>query len=56
LLAQAPVNLTSYRDDWHRYLLTGTESGWRRILTGLRRFARCFARVQKAPRNFSRGR
>ncbi len=33
LLALAPVNVSSYQDDWHRYLLTGTggDSGWRRL-------------------------
>jgi hypothetical protein len=26
LLALAPVHVTTHRDDWHRYLLTGNES------------------------------
>ncbi len=36
LLALAPVHVTSHRDDWHRYLLTGSESPVRRVLGKLR--------------------
>jgi RsiW-degrading membrane proteinase PrsW (M82 family) len=32
LLALGPVHVTSHRDDWHRYLLTGTESTTSRLL------------------------
>ena len=31
LLALAPVHVTSHRDDWHGYLLTGSESGPSRL-------------------------
>jgi RsiW-degrading membrane proteinase PrsW (M82 family) len=38
LLALGPVHVTTYRDDWHRYLLTGSDSAhtrwrwpWRRV-------------------------
>ena len=36
LLALGPVHVTSHRDDWHRYLLTGSESTIRRVLKMLR--------------------
>ena len=32
LLALGPVHVTSHRDDWHRYLLTGGESTTRKIV------------------------
>lgn len=37
LLALAPVQVTSHRDDWHRYLLTGRDSSGDRFLDRLRR-------------------
>ena len=37
LLALAPMQVTSHRDDWHRYLLTGGDSTPDRILDRLRR-------------------
>jgi RsiW-degrading membrane proteinase PrsW (M82 family) len=36
LLALGPVHMTSHRDDWHRYLLTGGESTTRKIVRILR--------------------
>lgn len=36
LLALGPVHVTSHRDDWHRYLLTGVESNTKRLLRLLR--------------------
>jgi RsiW-degrading membrane proteinase PrsW (M82 family) len=36
LLALGPVHVTSHRDDWHRYLLTGGESTTRKIVRILR--------------------
>jgi hypothetical protein len=32
LLALAPVHVTSHRDDWHRYLLTGVDAKGSRLL------------------------
>jgi hypothetical protein len=32
LLALAPVHVTSHRDDWHRYLLTGSNPKENRLL------------------------
>ena len=32
LLALHPVHVTSHRDDWHRYLLTGTDSPGNRVI------------------------
>jgi hypothetical protein len=34
LIALHPVHVTTHRDDWHRYLLTGSDSprhGWSRL-------------------------
>ena len=36
LLALGPVHVTSHRDDWHRYLLTGSESLSKRLVRRLR--------------------
>ena len=36
LLALAPVHVTSHRDDWHRYLLTGADARENRLLRLLR--------------------
>lgn len=36
LLALGPVHVTSHRDDWHRYLLTGSESTTKKIVRILR--------------------
>jgi RsiW-degrading membrane proteinase PrsW (M82 family) len=39
LLALGPVHVTSHRDDWHRYLLTGSESTTKKIVRILRGLA-----------------
>jgi len=46
LLALAPVHVTSHRDDWHRYLLTGSNPGENRLsrLLSLIRSAHPFRR------------